>query len=159
MIGTKGLLSKVQSFSQINKIFPEQILLFIVGINFQCLPLKREDVVALLMSGKNQLSKINSKFSSTAYNIFYIHIIRMVSLIECPVFRSPLSSSTQSRESSQKFYSDWMEEVKRSVPEGQLLMYDIRKGWEPLCQFLQVPVPGNQFPRFEHFHIEASSLH
>ena len=74
MIGTKGLLSKVQSliFSHINKIFPEQILLFILGIKFQCLTLKREDV-AFLLSGRNQLSKINSKFSKTAYSILYIY--------------------------------------------------------------------------------------
>ena len=26
-------------------------------------------------------------------------------------------------------------------------MYDVRDGWEPLCKFLDVPVPNESFPR------------
>lgn len=37
--------------------------------------------------------------------------------------------------------------VRDLVPEGQLLVYDVREGWDPLCKFLQVPVPGEEFPR------------
>jgi hypothetical protein len=38
-------------------------------------------------------------------------------------------------------------DVKKNVPPERLLVYDIRQGWEPLCQFLDVPVPqGTPFP-------------
>jgi sulfotransferase family protein len=38
-------------------------------------------------------------------------------------------------------------QVRQSVPPGQLLVYDVREGWEPLCKFLEVPVPdGKPFP-------------
>jgi Sulfotransferase domain len=38
-------------------------------------------------------------------------------------------------------------QVRQSVPPGQLLVYEVREGWEPLCKFLEVPVPdGKPFP-------------
>lgn len=46
--------------------------------------------------------------------------------------------------------------VKQTVPADRLLVYDIKQGWEPLCQFLDVPVPvGKPFPHLndtESFH-------
>lgn len=38
-------------------------------------------------------------------------------------------------------------EVTRSVPAGQLLVYDVAQGWAPLCAFLGQPVPDEPFPR------------
>lgn len=40
------------------------------------------------------------------------------------------------------------DEVQRTMPAERLLVYDVRDGWEPLCRFLGVAVPGNTpFPR------------
>ncbi len=36
--------------------------------------------------------------------------------------------------------------VTRDVPPGQLLVFDVREGWAPLCAFLDVPVPAEPFP-------------
>lgn len=38
------------------------------------------------------------------------------------------------------------EEVANSVAPGNLLTYDVRQGWQPLCAFLGVPVPAEDFP-------------
>lgn len=38
------------------------------------------------------------------------------------------------------------EEVKATVPPERLLVWDVTEGWEPLCQFLDVPVPDTTFP-------------
>jgi hypothetical protein len=38
------------------------------------------------------------------------------------------------------------EEVKRVVPPDQLLVWDVTEGWEPLCAFLDVPVPEEAMP-------------
>lgn len=38
-------------------------------------------------------------------------------------------------------------EVKRVVPPERLLVYEVTQGWEPLCEFLGVPVPDEPFPR------------
>jgi hypothetical protein len=37
--------------------------------------------------------------------------------------------------------------VQERVPADRLLVYNVQEGWEPLCAFLDVPVPGDPFPR------------
>ena len=37
--------------------------------------------------------------------------------------------------------------VKAAIPSDQLLVHDVKEGWEPLCAFLGVPVPDTPFPR------------
>ena len=39
------------------------------------------------------------------------------------------------------------EAVKAAIPAGQLLVYEVKDGWEPLCAFLGVPVHSDPFPR------------
>ncbi len=36
--------------------------------------------------------------------------------------------------------------VRRTVPGGQLLVFEVKEGWGPLCGFLEVERPGGQFP-------------
>jgi hypothetical protein len=45
-------------------------------------------------------------------------------------------------------FRDYYAEVRSLVPPERLLEYKINQGWEPLCEFLDVPVPkGKSFPR------------
>ena len=44
-------------------------------------------------------------------------------------------------------YRKHIEEVKRIVPEDKLLIYDVKEGYAPLCQFLGVPVREGSLPR------------
>lgn len=37
--------------------------------------------------------------------------------------------------------------VKATIPAAQLLVYQVKQGWEPLCAFLGVPAPDEPFPR------------
>jgi Sulfotransferase domain len=39
------------------------------------------------------------------------------------------------------------EQVERAVPPERLLVWSVAEGWEPLCEFLQLPVPQAPFPR------------
>ncbi len=39
------------------------------------------------------------------------------------------------------------EEVQRRVPKEQLLIYEVKEGWGPLCEFLGVEEPDKPFPR------------
>lgn len=45
-----------------------------------------------------------------------------------------------------QYYNDWIDEVRRTVPGDRLLVYNLNEGWEPLCKFLEVPVPNIPFP-------------
>ena len=38
-------------------------------------------------------------------------------------------------------------DVQANIPEDRLLTFEARQGWEPLCDFLGVPVPEGDFPR------------
>lgn len=40
----------------------------------------------------------------------------------------------------------WNEQVKRDVPTDRLLVWAPQDGWEPLCEFLEVPVPEESLP-------------
>jgi hypothetical protein len=40
--------------------------------------------------------------------------------------------------------------VKEAIPASQLLVFEVRQGWDPLCAFLDVPVPSEDFPRTNH---------
>jgi len=38
-------------------------------------------------------------------------------------------------------------EVRRAIPPERLLVYEAGQGWEPLCAFLDVPVPETPYPK------------
>ena len=38
------------------------------------------------------------------------------------------------------------DEVREAMPPARLLVFDVATGWEPLCRFLEVPVPDVPFP-------------
>ena len=44
------------------------------------------------------------------------------------------------------YYNNWVEEVKNTVPSEKLLIFSVKEGWEPLCKFLDVPIPDGPFP-------------
>ncbi len=44
-------------------------------------------------------------------------------------------------------YEAHIAEVQRTIAPGRLLTFDVAEGWEPLCAFLNVPVPAESFPR------------
>ena len=37
--------------------------------------------------------------------------------------------------------------VRSFIPSEQLLVYQVKEGWDPLCKFLNVAVPDTAFPR------------
>jgi hypothetical protein len=46
-----------------------------------------------------------------------------------------------------RVFSEHNQAVQETIPADKLLIFDVKQGWEPLCQFLGVPVPaGEPFP-------------
>ena len=45
-----------------------------------------------------------------------------------------------------KFYNSWEKYVKKTVPADRLLVFEVKHGWEPLCQFLDLSIPEDPFP-------------
>lgn len=46
-----------------------------------------------------------------------------------------------------KRYTAHTERVRALIPAEKLLVYNVKQGWDPLCQFLGVDAPSQEFPR------------
>ena len=51
------------------------------------------------------------------------------------------------REHAIAVYNRNVEQVLATVPSERLLVHKLGDGWEPLCKWLDVPVPGVDYPR------------
>lgn len=51
------------------------------------------------------------------------------------------------RESATERFRRHTAEVTEAVPADRLLVFKTGEGWGPLCEFLDVPVPAEEFPR------------
>lgn len=54
-----------------------------------------------------------------------------------------------------KRYEDWNAKVKATVPKDRLLVFNVKQGWAPLCEFLGKPVPDVPFPREDSHNTES----
>ena len=43
-------------------------------------------------------------------------------------------------------FNEWNQSVIDYVPADRLLVYQVKEGWEPLCKFLDKPIPDIPFP-------------
>ena len=48
----------------------------------------------------------------------------------------------EGKEASVEFYDQWVKDVIKTVPKERLLIFNVKEGWEPLCKFLDVPIPN-----------------
>ena len=46
-----------------------------------------------------------------------------------------------------RMFNQHTKEVVTTIDSDRLLTYNVREGWEPLCEFLDKPVPDATFPR------------
>ena len=46
-----------------------------------------------------------------------------------------------------QLYRDWYSKVVETVPAEKLLIFNVKQGWKPLCDFLGVPIPDKDFPK------------
>jgi hypothetical protein len=50
------------------------------------------------------------------------------------------------RKNAKPIYREHYERIRKTVPKDRLLNYELGSGWEPLCTFLEKPVPNADFP-------------
>ncbi|XP_078361757.1 uncharacterized protein LOC144646106 [Oculina patagonica] len=46
-----------------------------------------------------------------------------------------------------KKYREHNERVQAVIPKEKLLIYNVKQGWKPLCEFLECVVPDEEFPK------------
>jgi hypothetical protein len=52
----------------------------------------------------------------------------------------------QDRAYMTQYFRKHTQDVISTIPTERLLVYHVSQGWEPLCKFLEVPVPAERFP-------------
>lgn len=57
------------------------------------------------------------------------------------VWEKVFDGEFENRERAIEIFYRWNEEVKETVPEENLLVYEVKEGWVPLCEFLGVGTP------------------
>ncbi len=62
------------------------------------------------------------------------------------VWRDTFDGRFEDRRHAIETFHRHNEEARRKVPPERLLVYDVREGWAPLCDFLGVEVPDEPFP-------------
>lgn len=66
---------------------------------------------------------------------------RMIDTVVWPHLKDP-----SDRQECVADFKAHIEAVKADVPPEKLLIFDVREGWAPLCEFLGVPIPDVPFP-------------
>jgi hypothetical protein len=74
------------------------------------------------------------------------NIAKTLRLVEVYLWKGHYKGGFKNKEQTLDIYRRFNDEVRANVPAAQLLEYRISEGWEPLCKFLEVPVPEVEFP-------------
>ena len=69
------------------------------------------------------------------------HMPHIGALVERELGANPWNAQTDLTQ----VYEDWIVRVRSAVPADRLLIYNVKEGWEPLCNFLGVPIPDVPF--------------
>ena len=75
------------------------------------------------------------------------HIINTLEFANDTVWKGLFQNRFADKAFAIDIYNKWNEEVKNYVPKEKLLVFEVKDGWEPLCAFLNKPVPSTPFPR------------
>jgi hypothetical protein len=63
------------------------------------------------------------------------------------VIYDPLGGRTQDHDALIGYYNAHNAQVRATIPPDRLLVYEVAEGWQPLCDFLGVPVPDGPMPK------------
>jgi hypothetical protein len=83
------------------------------------------------------------RWYESAYNTIYRRATQFVSEL---VWEGDFDGRFGDREHAIEVFERHNEEVKRRVPPERLLVYEVKQGWGPLCDFLGVEAPRKPFP-------------
>jgi hypothetical protein len=72
----------------------------------------------------------------------YIEMMREMWQQSGLIDRGAETTSESMRSAMERFN----EEVQQNVPADRLLVWSVGDGWEPLCEFMELPVPDTPFP-------------
>ncbi len=101
----------------------------------------------------NTIYEMNSTASSPLFTLMswlvpqVRNVRNAVGIVDDLAWRDAFGGRFEDREHAISVFNEWNEGVKRRVPAEKLLVYDVKEGWGPLCDFLGVEAPEDEpFP-------------
>ena len=73
-------------------------------------------------------------------------VIKCIKMVKRIFWGKQFQGKFEDKVFAEKIFNQHIEDVKAYVPADKLLVYDVRDGWGPLCEFLDVPVPNEPLP-------------
>lgn len=77
----------------------------------------------------------------------YRELYEVWSLQQQTLWHDTFKDRFEDREFAIATYQQVIRSLQQAVAEERLLLFDVKQGWGPLCEFLEVPVPDDPFPR------------
>lgn len=81
-------------------------------------------------------------FSSKARNLFQVMMLN-----EKSIWAKFFEGKFKDKAYAIQRFNDHIEDVKSTVPQEQLLIFEAKDGWKPLCAFLGKEVPSEPYPQ------------
>lgn len=95
----------------------------------------------------NSYSKTIAKLMTNYENIpLPPHISNMMTAWIDMVARHTFGGKFADRDTCIAAFQRHDQEVRETIPANRLLVFNVADGWEPLCNFLNVPIPATAFP-------------
>lgn len=75
-------------------------------------------------------------------------VLELTELIvnDAPIFSALWRDYHDDTETAKQMYIDHNAEIRQLVPKENLLVFNVKEGWDPLCEFLKEKVPEGEFP-------------
>ena len=71
---------------------------------------------------------------------------KQIEMIRQLILDGVFAGKYKNRDYAIYIYNKHIEKIDKLVPAERLLKYKVTQGWEPLCHFLDVPIPSVPFP-------------
>ena len=97
------------------------------------------------LSARSLYSRMSLAFLSLLR--FGTFTIRPWQIAEEIVLRGTFEGEFEDKHHAIEFFNRHNDEIRRRIPQEQLLVYKVKQGWGPLCEFLSVEEPNKPFPR------------
>ncbi|WP_167534329.1 sulfotransferase family protein [Frankia casuarinae] len=76
--------------------------------------------------------------------------MRVITMMNLVVWDGVFKGRFADKDHALQVFAEHNAAVQREISADRLLVFDVAQGWGPLCDFLGVPVPGEQFPRLNN---------
>lgn len=115
----------------------------------------------IYQAGPQTLPQKLAMLTKLLFNPRIRKMIKCVKFAKRRIFQVELQGKFEDKAFAEKVFNDHIEKVKSEVPAEKLLVYDVRDGWAPLCEFLGVPEPDDALPHLnkkENFRTMLSQM-